>query len=103
MADPNADAAADHFAEVIEREHKEVRATIDAVSSPQQALDPAQKVLEAAKVTYEAAMELRDRVVGRIWDAEEMTAAAMSDRLNVTPQRVGQIAKAQRAGKEHQP
>jgi hypothetical protein len=96
MANPDADTAADRYAEAIRREHKEVQAAIDAVTSPQQALDPAQRVLEATKTAYEAAMELRDRVVGRIWNAEEMTAAAMADRLNVTPQRVGQIAKAQR-------
>lgn len=89
MTDP--DAAADRFVEVIEREHKEARAIIDAATSPQDALNPALKVLRAAEATAEAAREFRDHIMGRVWEADEMSAAELAGRTNLTRQRVGQI------------
>jgi hypothetical protein len=106
MADPNvtaAEQATARFVEEIGRTHKEVAAAIDAIPNPQQALDPAQEFFRAAETAYKAAAQLRAQLVSQIWEAEEMTATALADRLNVKRQRVGQIAKAHRAGKEHQP
>jgi hypothetical protein len=103
MADPNvtaAEQAAARFAEVVGRAHEEVAAAIDAIPNPQQALNPAQEVFRAAEATYEAAGRLRNQLVRQIWEAEEMTATALADRLNITRQRVGQIAKAPRSGKD---
>jgi len=106
MPDPEVSAAEQAIARFVEaagRAKKEVPAAIEAIPDPQQALGPAQKAFRAAEAVYEAMSELRAHLVGTIWESEEMTAAALADRLNITRQRVGQIAKAQRAGKEQQP
>lgn len=94
-----ADVAA-RYIEAIGRGHKEVEAAIEALANNQDALDLVQAVFEATEAAHKASVRLRAGIVGKVWEADEMTAAAMADRINVTRQRVGQIAKAQRTGKE---
>jgi DNA-directed RNA polymerase specialized sigma subunit len=103
MPDPDATAAEQavaRFAECVRRAHEEVTTAIAAIEDPQQALTHANDFFQEAEALYEEASRLRTQTVGRIWEAEELTLTELANRISVSRQRVGQIAKAYRQGKE---
>jgi 3-methyladenine DNA glycosylase/8-oxoguanine DNA glycosylase len=79
-------------------------AAINAIPDPQRAFEYATQLANALRDTYQQASELRTLTAARIWEAEELSLAALAQRIGVSKARADQLIRAARAStKEQQP
>src|SRR5215211_6387960 len=84
--------------------YQEAVATINAIPDPQRAFEYATQLANALRDTYQQASELRTQAAARIWEAEELSLAALAERIGVSKARADQLIRAARASrKEQQP
>jgi hypothetical protein len=84
--------------------YQEAVATINAIPNPQRAFEYATQLANALRDTYQQASELRTQAAARIWEAEELSLAALAERIGVSKARADQLIRAARASrKEQQP
>ena len=77
--------------------YEQAVAAIEAVPDGEEAFSQATQLREAADALVGGAAELRARMAGRIWEAEEMSLAALAQRIGVSKTRADQLIKAARA------
>ena len=84
--------------------YREAVATIKAIPDPQRAFEYATQLANALRDIYREASELRTHTAARIWEAEELSLAALAERIGVSKARADQLIRAARATrKEQQP
>ena len=84
--------------------YRKAVATISAIPNPQRAFEYATQLANALRGTYEEASELRTHAAARIWEAEELSLAALAQRIGVSKARADQLIRAAKASrKEQQP
>jgi 3-methyladenine DNA glycosylase/8-oxoguanine DNA glycosylase len=97
------DAAADAL-DALTRAYREAVATINAIPNAQRAFEYATQLANTLRDTYQQASELRTQAAARIWEAEELSLAALAERIGVSKARADQLIRAARASrKEQQP
>src|SRR5215216_1652054 len=82
--------------------YREAVATINAIPNPQRAFEYATQLANALRDTYQQASELRTQAAARIWQAEELSLAALAERIGVSKARADQLIRAARATKKEQ-
>jgi hypothetical protein len=82
--------------------YREAVATINAIPDPQRAFEYATQLANALRDTYQEASELRTHAAARIWEAEELSLAALAERIGVSKARADQLIRAARATKKEQ-
>jgi hypothetical protein len=82
--------------------YREAVATINAIPNPQRAFEYATQLANALRDTYQEASELRTHAAARIWEAEELSLAALAERIGVSKARADQLIRAARATKKEQ-
>jgi 3-methyladenine DNA glycosylase/8-oxoguanine DNA glycosylase len=100
-----AEQAAGEALDGLTRAYKEAAAAIEAIPDPQRAFAYATQLANLVRDLFPEASELRSRTVARIWEAEELSLAALAQRIGVSKARADQLiraAKTARAGKEHE-
>jgi hypothetical protein len=70
---------------------------ITAMPEPQRAFESATALREATDSLVGRAAELRARMAGRIWEAEQMSLAVLADRIGVSKSRADQLLRIAKA------
>jgi hypothetical protein len=81
------------------------RGALEALDDPdpQTALDRTGKLAAATRKMADEAAELRLQAVGRIWEAEQLSLAALADRVGISKSRADQLVRALKAAKQQTP
>jgi YesN/AraC family two-component response regulator len=84
--------------------YQQAVATINAIPDRQRAFEYATQLANTLRDTAQRASELRTQAAARIWEAEELSLAALAERIGVSKARADQLIRAARASrKEQQP
>lgn len=83
------DAALD----LLRRAYKDAADLIENTPAAEQAFESATELAGSLRAVAEDAAELRARMAARIWKAEEMSLAALAQRIGVSKARAAQLIK----------
>lgn len=72
---------------------------IEGIPDNQQAFELATQLRDEMDGLVGEAADLRARMVGRIWEAEELSLAALANRIGVSKSRAGQFIETVRSAK----
>ena len=95
------EAAADAL-DALTRAYRAAAAAINAIPDPQRAFEYATQLANALRDTAQRASELRTQAAARIWEAEELSLAALAERIGVSKARADQLIRAARASRKEQ-
>jgi hypothetical protein len=77
----------------IDAAHARAVAAIGAEASLDAALAAVSELAARVRKLGDADAELRTRIVGRVWDAESLSLAALADRIGVSKARADQLIR----------
>jgi hypothetical protein len=100
---PDAEREVAQALDALAKAHKEAMAAIDAITDPQQAFERATTLANLLGDMRSEAAELRARTAARIWEAEELSLAALAERIGVSKARADQIIRAAKTSRKGQP
>ena len=88
--------------DALTRAYDDATEGITTMSDAQQAFEDATELADLLRDLAEAAANLRSRTVRRIWEEEQMSLAALAERIGVSKARAGQLINAAKIPKEKQ-
>ena len=84
--------------------YRDAAAAINAIPDPQRAFEYATQLASMLRDIAQRASELRTQTAARIWEAQELSLAALAERIGVSKARADQLIRAAKASrKEQQP
>jgi tellurite resistance protein len=87
--------------DALARAYKHTATVLNAIEDDQEAFEQATLVADRLHALADAASELRAKMVGRIWQREELSLAQLATRIGVSKTRADQMVKrANEAGRE---